>query len=60
MLATVHCLQRSIYSSGNIDDFRILKTCETIYEYEGDLVAMSNDNLLDLQLTWEDDEYNKI
>ena len=45
------------YSSGNIDDFRILDTNDDIHDFEGDLVAMADYDLLDLHLTWEEDEY---
>ena len=48
------------YSSGNIDDFRILKTCDAVRDFKGNLVAMSDFNLLELHLTWDDDEYKKF
>ena len=53
------------YSSGNIDDFRILKTVkfsdDLHQDLEGDLVAVSDSNLLELHLRWEDDdEYRNI
>ena len=46
------------YSSGIIDDFRILKPCDDLQDFEGDLVAMSDFDLIEFQLnTWENDEY---
>ena len=45
------------YSSGNIDHFRILKTCDAVQDFKGSLAAMSVFNLLELHLTWDDDEY---
>ena len=48
------------YSSGIIDDFRILKPCDDLQDFEGDLVAMSDFDLIEFQLnTWENDEYAK-
>ena len=54
----IYCNLTNYYSSGIIDDFKILKHCDDLQDFKGDLVAMSDFDLIEFQLnTWENDEY---